>query len=322
MAPERFIQKELEVKSDLGMVFPGQGSQNEGMGKDLYEGSAAARKVFEEANDILHTNLSKLMFEGPEDELRQTFNAQPAILTHSVATMRALEEENSSFPLVKYVAGHSVGEYAALVAAGAIDFSDALGLVRERGKLMQEAGKLQEGSMAAILGLDISYLEQLCQQTGAVIANDNCPGQIVVSGSRASLIRTMDLSRALGAKKVIPLPVSGAFHSPLMLPAVEGMKEYMQGVQFKDPNPPIISNISAKPMLKASEFLKELPAQLVSRVRWSASVECMVKGGVKVFLEVGPGQVLTGLVKRTVGDKAKAIGLGNLNAIRNRSFAS
>lgn len=309
------------ARSTLAYVFPGQGSQSPGMGQELFETSPAARAVFQEADDFLGYSLSKLCFEGPDDRLRQTVHAQPALLTTSVATLAALAEAHGerSLPQARFVAGHSVGEYAALVASGTVSFQDALRLVQERGRLMHHAGQVQEGSMAAVLGLDLTSIEQLCQQTGAEIANINCEGQVVISGSKQALVAAIDLARALGAKRAIPLVVSGAFHSSLMRPAVPGMAAALGNTSFADPRVPVISNLTAEPLYQAKAFHQELIDQICSCVHWSESVDYMAKNGVNTFVEIGPGKVLTGLIKRIAKD-AQTISIADVASVR--SFAA
>lgn len=310
----------MSTRKELGSyayIFPGQGSQFVGMGADLYKGSAAARAVFDEADDTLGVALSKLCFAGDEEELRQTHNAQPAILTTSVAAMRALAEatgdNEASAP--QFVAGHSLGEYTALVAAHSLSFAAALRLVRERGRLMQEAGQVCEGGMAAILGLDDSMVELLCQQTGCEIANVNSDGQIVISGPKAAMVQALDLSRAMGARKAVPLVVSGAFHSSLMAPAVPGMKTALGQASFARPQVPVISNCTAEPLAHENDIPTELVDQMCRCVQWSRSVSYMARNGVKTFVEIGPGRVLTGLVKR-IAKGAETITVGDMAAVR------
>lgn len=316
--------KERESNSKIALIFPGQGSQKVGMGLDLYNSSPVAKATFDEANDVLGMNLAKLCFEGPEESLRQTINTQPALLTVSVAALNAMVESpggGHKLSDVKFVAGHSVGQYAALVASGALSLPDALRLVRERGRLMQEAGKIQEGSMAAILGLDISDLEQLCQQTGTEIANDNCEGQVVISGSRDALVKAMDLSRALGATKIVQLTVSGAFHhSELMKPALPGMAIAVNNTEFKKPSIPVIGNRTAQPITDPRAFPGELIGGIRSRVRWLEGMQYAINNGVNTFYEVGSGNVLSGLLKRISSD-VKTVSIGNIAAVRNFAAA-
>ena len=316
---ETFVSPEVITFKNVALTFPGQGSQSAGMGRDLFEGSPAARLVFEEADNVLSMKFSELMFEGSDDELRPTINAQPAIFIHSVAALRALEERiGKKVKQAQFVAGHSIGEYAALVASNALSFPDGLKLVRERGRLMQDA---KEGSMAAVLGSNMSNVELICQKTRTVIANDNCEGQLVISGDKASVADAIRILNAQGVKgvRIIQLNVSGAFHSPLMMQAAEGMGKVLSLTRFQDPEIPIISNVTTEPIKKAEELPGELKRQLYSRVRWLQSVKYMLNHGTEVLLEIGPGQVLTGLVKRIKGpeDKVEAISLGNLEVINN-----
>ncbi len=303
--------------SNTAYIFPGQGSQSVGMGADLYEESAAARAIFDEADNALDFHLSKLSFWGDENELRQTVNAQPALLATSVAAMAAIAEVQGlkTLPAPRFVAGHSLGEYTALVTAGSLSFPDAMKLVRERGRLMQEAGQVRDGGMAAILGLDESTVEQLCQQTGAEIANNNSDGQIVISGAREAIIRAIDLSRIMGARKAIPLVVSGAFHSSLMQPAVPGMREALDRANFLDASVPVIGNCTAEPISDTAAIHDELVQQICRCVQWTRSVEFMADNGVENFVEIGPGKVLTGLVKRIARD-ADTFSVGTMDSIR------
>jgi len=303
--------------SNTAYIFPGQGSQVVGMGSDLYEESAAARAIFDEADDVLDFHLSKLCFWGDEDELRQTMNAQPALLTTSVAAMAAVAEAQGmkTMPTPRFVAGHSLGEYTALVSAGSLSFPDALQLVRERGRLMQKAGQVRDGGMAAILGLDESTVEQLCQQTGAEIANNNSGGQIVISGAREAIIHAIDLSRIMGARKAIPLVVSGAFHSSLMQPAVPGMLEALGKASFLNAAVPVIGNCTAEPLSDTVAIHDELVQQLCRCVQWTRSVEFMAENGVENFVEIGPGKVLTGLVKR-IARSPETFSIGTMDSVR------
>src|SRR5512136_2806894 len=286
-------------------VFPGQGSQWAGMGLDLYTNLPEARSIFEEADSILSFPLSKLCFEGPEDILRQTVNAQPAIMTVSVAHLRTSPQLKGR-PQPSFVAGHSLGEYTALVAAGTLSFPDALRLARERGRLMQEAGNQTSGGMLAVIGLDEATVQSVCQATGMEIANINCPGQIAISGPTQVLEAATQLAKEKGAQRVIPLPVSGAFHSRLMQPAADGMAQAVSNLQFRDAAIPIVANTTAQPITNGEALKAELLNQLCHSVLWQKSVEWMIREGTLEFIEIGPGQVLTGLIKRISRD-AKAI---------------
>ncbi|MEE8470316.1 MAG: ACP S-malonyltransferase [Dehalococcoidia bacterium] len=312
------VELETKPRSNVAYVFPGQGSQSVGMGYDLYRSSRQARQTFDEADQALQFPLSRLCFEGPEDELRETINAQPAILTASIACLRAASDLNGSIKPA-FVAGHSLGEYTALVAANVIDFADAICIVRERGRLMHDAGKSKPGGMAAIIGLDETSLEEVCLETGAQIANINCSGQIVISGTRQALARSMDLAKTRGARRVVPLQVSGAFHSSLMQPAVEGMAQAISRVNFHSPVVPIVANSTAKPLTSADEVKDELLHQLCHCVRWQPSVEYMAEAGVSTFIEIGPGQVLSGLIKR-INSEVQVLNMSDPESIKAVGF--
>lgn len=279
-------------------VFPGQGSQAVGMGRDLKESYATARDTFEEADDALGFSLSRLCFEGPEEDLRQTHNAQPALMATSIACLRAAIETDLLPPGAAFVAGHSLGEYTALVAADALDFAQGLRLVRERGRLMQQAGDRVSSGMVAVLGMEEEALQQVCQETGVQVANLNCPGQVVISGPKDQLARAMELARNRGARQVVPLNVSGAFHSRVMRPAEEGLAGYLEEVPIRDPVIPVVSNVTARPVHEAEAVRAALLKQLCSPVRWHPSVDWMVSQGISTFVEFGPGRVLAGLIKR------------------------
>ena len=295
-------------------IFPGQGAQWVGMGQDLYAGSAAAKAVFDQADEALGFSLSRLCFEGPEDELRLTINAQPAILTASYACLVAARESHK-LPAAAFVAGHSLGEYTALAAANALDFTTTVRLARERGRLMYEAGLVKPGGMAAVLGLDEAILAEVCRETDTTIANYNCPGQLAISGASANIAKASELAKARGAK-VIPLAVSGAFHSPLMKSAVAGMTEVLANVSFRDPVVPVIANTTARPLTTAREIKTELLDQLSNSVRWQRSVEYMIDNGVTTFIEIGPGKVLSSMIKRIKRDAA-ILNISDLETIRN-----
>jgi [acyl-carrier-protein] S-malonyltransferase len=287
------------------------------MGRDLYDNVKSARSIFEQADKALGLSISKLCFEGPEDELRQTINAQPALVTTAFACLEAARElSGKNLPAPAFVAGHSLGEYTALAVAGVFDFATAVRLARERGRLMHEAGQKRAGGMAAILGLDEAKLAGVCRQTDTVMANINCPGQNVISGAAENITKAMAMATAAGASRAIPLQVSGAFHSPLMQPAVEGMTKHISATTFKNPSIPVIGNTTATPLATAEAVKTELRNQLTSPVLWQRTIEYMVSQGVTTFIEIGPGKVLTGLIKR-INKEARTINIGDLEAIKS-----
>ena len=283
----------------VAYVFPGQGSQNTGMGLDLYNSYPSAKAVFDRADASLGFSLSRLCFEGPEEELTKTHNVQPAILVVSIACLKALEEATiANFPSPTFVAGHSLGEYTALVAAGALDLNDAVLLVRERGRLMYEAGLKNPGSMLAVIGLDEETVKDISSHSGTEISNINCPGQIVVSGAAQALVEADKLAKARGARVLIPLKVSGAFHSALMEPVLAEFTEIVSNVRFRPPVIPVISNVTARPLPDVDSIKEELVKQLRNCIQWQRSVEYIMHSGVTTFYEIGPGRVLTGLIRR------------------------
>jgi [acyl-carrier-protein] S-malonyltransferase len=301
----------------LAYVFPGQGSQAVGMGQDLYNDFKSAKAVFDQADQALGFPISRLCFDGPEEELRQTVNAQPAIVTVSFACLEACREIGG-LPPASFVAGHSLGEYTALAAAGVLDFADAVALSQERGRLMHEAGQMTPGGMAAIIGLDEAPLAELCAESGAQVANFNCPGQIVISGAEDNLNQAVEMAKDRGAHRAIPLQVSGAFHTPLMQPAVDGLARVIAKLSFKDPTTPIIGNTTAKPLTTARAVKEELLDQLCNCVQWQRSVEYMISKGVSTFIEIGPGKVLAGLIKR-IDRSVKMLNIGDAESVRNFS---
>ncbi len=279
-------------------VFPGQGSQFKGMGQDLYQNSETARQLFDQADEILGFSLTKVMFEGTDEELKQTNVTQPAIFLHSVAL--ALTSESFDADMV---AGHSLGEFSALVAAGALSFADGLKLVAQRAAAMQKACELQPSTMAAVLGLADDKIEAICAEVAAsgevvVPANFNCPGQVVISGSLEGVRIAGEKLKEAGAKRVLPLQVGGAFHSPLMEPAREELAQAIAGTTFSQPHCPIYQNVNAQPSTDVETIKANLIAQLTAPVRWTQSVEAMVADGATQFIECGPGKVLQGLVKK------------------------
>ncbi|MCH8063076.1 MAG: ACP S-malonyltransferase [Chloroflexi bacterium] len=300
----------------VGYLFPGQGAQAVGMGQELYENSPAARSVFDQVDAALGRPLSKLLFHGPEEELRKTINAQPGIMAVSLACIKAMEEKlgPEAMPEPVVTAGHSLGEYTALAVAGVLDIGDTAKLVQKRGQLMQEACDQNPGTMAAILGLDEMTLEEIARETGTYVSNINTAEQIVISGDVLGIARALDLATARGAKKVIPLRVGGAFHSGLMAPARSGLLEAMESLHFSDPEIPIIANCTGEPLTSASDVKQELALQVSTCVQWKRSVDYMVGSGVDSFIEIGPGKALSGMVKRISKD-AKITNVGDIDSI-------
>ena len=315
---QHMVELETKSKPKIAHVFPGQGSQSVGMGYKLCQSSPKAKEVFQEADEALRFSISRLCFEGPEDELRQTINAQPAIMTVSIACLRAASEVNHTVS-PSFVAGHSLGEYTALVAANVLGFADAIRLVRERGRLMQKAGEIKPGGMAAVIGLDEAILREICRESGAEIANFNCSLQIVISGSKEALARAMELAKARDARRVILLQVSGAFHSTLMQPTIEGLSAAISQINFRTPEVPIVVNSTAQPVTTAEGVKEELLRQLCNCVQWQPSVEYMVEEGVSTFIEIGPGQVLSGLIKR-ISNKVQVLNMSDPESIKALSF--
>jgi len=288
----------------LAFLFPGQGSQSVGMGKALADAHAEARQVFETADRVLGYPLSRICWEGPADELKKTVNTQPALLVHAVAALRLVEAAGVR---ASWSAGHSLGEYTACVAAGALDFEDALRLVHRRGELMHQAGTDRPGTMAAVLGLDRAGVEALCREASAAgvvqPANLNAPGQVVISGEIAAIERVCELAKSHGAKRAIRLEVGGAFHSPLMGAAATGLAEWIDRTPFRDARFPVIANVSAQPVSGADEIRAALKAQLLGAVRWEDSMKLLVDQGAEGFVELGSGKVLRGLL-RTIAPSA------------------
>ncbi len=276
-------------------IFPGQGSQFPGMGQDLYENSSLARDRFEQANAILGFNITNILFEGSKEDLQQTSVTQPALFLHAVILREVIGDQFQP----AMVAGHSLGEFSALTAAGALSFEDGLRLVRARATAMQEACELQPGSMTAVLGLEDAAVEKICSQhEGVVAANFNCPGQVVISGEKKALENISTALEAAGARRVVPLPVGGAFHSPLMEPARVSLAAAIEATTFSTPVCPVYQNVSAQAEQEAQKIKAQLIAQLTGAVRWTQTVEQMIADGAKEFIEVGPGKVLQGLVRK------------------------
>ncbi|CAM4250649.1 ACP S-malonyltransferase [Paenibacillus tarimensis] len=284
----------------IAFVFPGQGAQTVGMGKDVYEASEAGRSLFKRADEALGFKLSDIIFDGPEAELKQTANTQPALLTVSLALLELIKERVKP----DYVAGHSLGEYSALAAAGVLAFDEAVRVVRARGEFMESAVPGGQGAMAAVLGADREQLAALCQavsgEAGAVeLANVNCPGQIVVSGTAEGIAAIVERGKEAGAKRVIPLEVSGPFHSSLMKPAADRLQQVLEQVNLKDSAVPVVANVTARPVQSASDIRGLLTEQVISPVLWEDTIVWLIEHGVDEFIEIGPGTVLAGLIKKT-----------------------
>jgi [acyl-carrier-protein] S-malonyltransferase len=283
----------------IAFTFPGQGSQYVGMGRELFENFSVAREIFEEADDVLHFSISDLCFKGPEEALRLTENTQPAVLTTSIAALRVLQAEKGYAP--QFVAGHSLGEYSALVASEALAFSQAVKIVRLRGKFMQEAVPVGEGAMAAVLGMEREQVEKLCEEisSGEVLtpANFNSPGQIVIAGHSKAVERAIERIKQDG-KKAVLLPVSAPFHSPLMKPAAERLEKALEEISVNDLKIPVVTNVEAEANTSKDRVKELLVAQVSSPVRWEESMRKMIEKGIEQILEVGPGKVLSGLMKR------------------------
>lgn len=302
------------ISESTAFVFPGQGSQSVGMGKELADAYEPARKTFEEADSILHSSFSKLMWDGPESDLNDTVNTQPALFVHSLASFRVFSHLYPDFKPAA-LAGHSLGELSALAASGALSFESGLRLVRKRGELMKRAGEMNPGSMAAILNLDIPSLEKVCAEAGregetVQVANDNCPGQVVISGAKAAVERAMAGAKAAGAKRAIPLAVSIAAHSNLMASIQAEWNEAVKAAGVKDALVQIVGNVVAKSIHSDADLQADIQSQMQSRVRWTETIQLLAGQGITSFVEVGTGNVLLGLIRR-IHSSAIGYPLGN-----------
>ena len=299
----------------VAFVFPGQGSQYVGMGKDVYAAFDEARAVFDAADSALGFKLSQLCFDGPEEELRLTINVQPAIVTFSLALL-AVMRSGEHYAAPDFAAGHSLGEYSALAAAGVLVVSDAILLARERGRLMHQAAIRKPGAMAAVIGLADEIVGQVAAEAGVHVANYNCPGQAVISGEARRIEKAIGLATSRGALKVVPLQVSGAFHTPMMQPAAEGLADAISRFNFNAPLFPVIGNAGAKPLVSVGDVKDELVQQLCHSVQWQKSIEDLVSQGVDTFIEIGPGKVLGGLIKRIKRD-VRILNIGDAQSLND-----
>jgi len=285
----------------VAYVFPGQGSQYVGMGYEFYQNFNSAKKIFDEADEILGYYLTKLCFEGPIEKLSQTQYSQVAILTTSIACLYVLKESlplTSYLLLPTYMAGHSLGEYSALVAAKGIEFKEAVRIVQKRAEFMQEEAEKIPTGMIAVIGLERVEIERICKEEAVEIANINCPGQIVISGFKEYLQKAAQKALSLGAKKTIPLPVNGAFHSSFMKPAEEKLSNVLNNAKIENLDIPVIANVTAKPVVSSNEIKESLAKQVSKSVLWEDSIRFMIKEGINTFIEIGPGRILKGLIRR------------------------
>lgn len=310
VSPSNHKMVSLSNQQASAFIFPGQGAQFVGMGKDLYQASLKVKEIFDKADSILGFSLSKLCFEGPQEELTQTINCQPAILTTSFALFELFRETKPFNTIIpKYAAGLSLGEYSALLSAGVLGFEDSLLLVRKRAELMEEEAKINPGKMAAVIGLDRQVLKDIALESKVEIANLNCPGQVVISGNRETVEKAKELACNKGAKRVIDLEVSGAFHCSLMRSAADKFAKLLKDITFKSFRFPVISNVSAKPYSGTQDISDKLIKQIYSPVLWEDEVRFMASQGVKIFYEIGPGTILKGLLRKIdVSLEVKSIG--------------
>jgi len=302
-----------EIK--VAYVFPGEECRTVGMGLDLHVHYSSVREVFDEVDKTLGFPLSRLCFEGPEEELIQTTNVQPAVLATSIACLRAAQEaSDNSLPPPTFVAGHGLGEYTALVVAGVLSLSDAIRLVRERGRLMNEAGQRRQGGMLAINGLDIETVRAICLSVGTEISNINSPDQLVISGDQDSLTKAKRLMQIKRARRITPLKMSSAFHSSLMEPALERLRSVISEFTFQKPSAPIVANVTAQPLTDITAIKEGLVSQIVHCIKWQQSIETMIGSGVSTFFEMGPGTELTGWIKR-ISPGAQTYNISNTQTV-------
>jgi len=302
-----------EIK--VAYVFPGQESQAVGMGLDLYVHYSSAREVFDEVDKTLGFSLSRLCFEGPDDDLKQTVNVQPAILTTSIACYRAAQEASQNgLPAPTFVAGHGVGAYSALVVAEALNLADAVRLVRERGRLMNEAGQRTPGGMISMTGLDLETVRNICLTAGTEIAYIDAPDHIAISGTQESLTKARRLLQLKGARRILPLKVNGPFYSPLMESALVRLRNAIAGFTFNKPTVPVVANVTAQPLTDLAAIKEELVSQIVHTIRWQQSIENMIAGGVSTFFEMGPGEILTKLIK-LISPGAQVVNISNAQTV-------
>ena len=307
-------------EGSFAYVFPGQGAQYVGMGQQLYNGSDSAKSVLDQIDKVLNRPLTKLMFNGPEDELRQTFNAQPAIMAVSLACIMAMTDQLGldSLPPPKFVAGHSLGEYTALSISNVLTLEETVWLIQERARLMQDACEENDGSMAAILGLDEIAITEIAMKTDTYVSNINTPTQIVISGEKQAIANAIEIAVSQGARKAIPLRVSGAFHSQLMKSAQNGLAASIQNLNFKNPTIPVIGNCTGKPITTAEEIKEELVSQICNCVQWNQSIQFMTQTGITSFVEIGPGITLTSMIKR-INKSANIFNISDIDSMSSLS---